>query len=89
MRVIRAGMETRDILARFESERQALAIMNHPNIAVILDVGTTDQGRRAIAAETEARTIFEDMGAGAWIERLDDVVAGDGAPVPPAAVSRS
>ncbi len=45
LKVIKAGMDSRQVLARFEAERQALALMDHPNIAKVLDAGTTDQGR--------------------------------------------
>jgi eukaryotic-like serine/threonine-protein kinase len=45
VKVIKAGMDTRAVLARFEAERQALAMMDHPNIARVLDAGTTDSGR--------------------------------------------
>ena len=45
LKVIKAGMDTRQVVARFEAERQALAMMNHPNIARVLDGGTTEQGR--------------------------------------------
>ena len=38
-------MDSRQVLARFEAERQALALMDHPNIAKVLDAGTTDAGR--------------------------------------------
>jgi eukaryotic-like serine/threonine-protein kinase len=41
LKVIKAGMDTREVIARFESERQALALMDHPNIAKILDAGVT------------------------------------------------
>ncbi len=44
LKLIRAGMDSRTVLARFESERQALAIMDHPNIARVLDAGTTESG---------------------------------------------
>jgi eukaryotic-like serine/threonine-protein kinase len=44
LKVIRRGMDTREVLARFESERQALAVMDHPNIAKALDAGTTEGG---------------------------------------------
>src|SRR5262249_50774394 len=40
-----AGMDSAHVLARFEAERQALALMDHPNIAKVLDAGTTDSGR--------------------------------------------
>ncbi len=45
LKVIKPGMDTRDVVARFEAERQALALMDHPNIASVLDAGTTDSGR--------------------------------------------
>jgi len=45
LKVIKAGMDSRQVLARFEAERQALALMDHPNIAKVLDAGTTDDAR--------------------------------------------
>jgi len=45
LKVIKAGMDTRQVIARFEAERQALAMMDHLNIALVLDVGATDTGR--------------------------------------------
>jgi serine/threonine protein kinase len=45
VKVIKAGMDSKAVLARFEAERQALAMMDHPNIAKVLDAGTTDSGR--------------------------------------------
>ncbi|HZU24379.1 MAG TPA: serine/threonine-protein kinase [Bryobacteraceae bacterium] len=45
VKLIKAGMDTREVIARFESERQALALMNHPVIAKIFDAGSTPQGR--------------------------------------------
>src|SRR5262249_20891770 len=45
VKVIKAGMDSRHVLARFEAERQVLALMDHPNIARVLDAGTTDAGR--------------------------------------------
>ena len=45
LKLIKPGMDSRTVLARFESERQALALMDHPNIARVLDAGTTDGGR--------------------------------------------
>jgi len=44
LKLIRAGMDSREIVARFEAERQALALMNHPNIASVYDAGTTPDG---------------------------------------------
>src|SRR5436309_803096 len=43
--VIKLGMDTKSVIARFESERQALAMMDHPNIAKVLDGGATDAAR--------------------------------------------
>jgi serine/threonine protein kinase len=45
LKVIKPGMDSRDVIARFEAERQALALMDHPNIARVLDAGTTVSGR--------------------------------------------
>jgi serine/threonine protein kinase len=45
LKVIKLGMDTRQVVARFEAERQALAMMDHPNIAKVLDAGATDTGR--------------------------------------------
>src|SRR5580765_8018469 len=45
VKVIKLGMDTRQVVARFEAERQALARMDHPNIAKVLDAGTTRSGR--------------------------------------------
>jgi eukaryotic-like serine/threonine-protein kinase len=45
LKIIKLGMDTRQVVARFEAERHALALMDHPNIARVLDAGTTDAGR--------------------------------------------
>ena len=45
LKIIKPGMDTRQVIARFEAERQALALMDHPNIAKVLDAGATDSGR--------------------------------------------
>jgi serine/threonine protein kinase len=45
LKVVKLGMDSREIIARFEAERQALAMMEHPNIAGVLDAGTTQGGR--------------------------------------------
>ena len=45
LKVIKLGMDTKQVIARFEAERQALAMMDHPNIAKVLDAGATDTGR--------------------------------------------
>ena len=51
IKVIKAGMDTREVIARFEAERQALALMNHPNIAGVYDAGATPEGRPYFAME--------------------------------------
>ncbi|MGH7978997.1 MAG: serine/threonine protein kinase, partial [Limisphaerales bacterium] len=45
LKVIKLGMDTKGVIARFEAERQALAMMDHPNIAKVLDAGATETGR--------------------------------------------
>jgi len=45
LKVIKLGMDTQQVVARFEAERQALALMDHPNIAQVFDAGATDTGR--------------------------------------------
>src|SRR5262249_22302256 len=45
LKIVKLGMDTRQVIARFEAERQALALMDHPNIAHVLDAGATDSGR--------------------------------------------
>jgi serine/threonine protein kinase/tetratricopeptide (TPR) repeat protein len=51
VKLIKRGMDSRQVLARFEAERQALAIMDHPNIATVLDAGTAPDGRPFFAME--------------------------------------
>jgi eukaryotic-like serine/threonine-protein kinase len=45
LKIIKLGMDTKQVIARFEAERQALALMDHPNIARVLDAGATETGR--------------------------------------------
>ncbi len=45
LKLIKSGMDSRQVIARFEAERQALALMDHPNIAKVHDAGTTENGR--------------------------------------------
>ena len=53
VKVIKAGMDSKALLARFEAERQALALMDHPNIARVLDAGTTrDEDGRGSAGRS-------------------------------------
>ena len=51
LKVIKVGMDTREVVARFEAERQALAVMDHPGIARVFDGGATDSGRPFFAME--------------------------------------
>jgi serine/threonine protein kinase len=51
VKVVKAGMDTHEVLARFEAERQALAAMNHPHIAQVFDAGSTAEGRPYFAME--------------------------------------
>jgi serine/threonine protein kinase/Tfp pilus assembly protein PilF len=51
LKLIKAGMDTREVVARFESERQALALMDHPIIAKVFDAGSTPEGRPYFAME--------------------------------------
>ena len=45
LKIIKPGMDSRQVVARFEAERQALALLDHPNIAHVFDAGTTEAGR--------------------------------------------
>jgi non-specific serine/threonine protein kinase/serine/threonine-protein kinase len=63
LKVIKIGMDTRDVVARFDAERQALAMMDHPNIARVFDAGATPEGRPYFVMEVvqgEAITRFCD-----------------------------
>ena len=51
LKIIKPGMDTKEVIARFEAERQALAFMEHPNIARVLDAGETDSGRSYFVME--------------------------------------
>jgi WD40 repeat protein/serine/threonine protein kinase len=51
LKVLKPGMDTKQVVARFEAERQALALMDHPNIAKVFDAGSTDAGRPYFAME--------------------------------------
>jgi tetratricopeptide (TPR) repeat protein len=56
IKLIKAGMDTREVVARFESERQALALMDHPAIAKVFDAGSTPEGRPYFVMEYVAGT---------------------------------
>ncbi len=51
LKIIKLGMDTPEVLARFEAERQALALMDHPGVAHVFDAGTTEMGRPYFAME--------------------------------------
>src|SRR4051794_9612627 len=51
VKVIKVGMDTREVIARFDAERQALSLMNHPNVARALDAGVSEPGRPYFAME--------------------------------------
>src|SRR5262249_38073182 len=56
LKIIRAGMDSEQVIARFEAERQALALMDHPNIAKVLDAGTVGSGQRPVVGEGKGAT---------------------------------
>jgi serine/threonine protein kinase len=86
LKIIKPGMDTRQVIARFEAERQALAMMDHPNIAKVLDAGTTvdpyEPGRRG----DQARGGEGEMGRGG---ELDVQAAHRVSPSPPLPLSPS
>lgn len=51
LKVVKVGMDTRELITRFERERQSLALMNHPNIAQVFEAGSTPQGRPYLVME--------------------------------------
>src|SRR5262249_35991873 len=51
LKILKLGMDSRRVIARFEAERQALAILDHPNIARVFDAGATESGRPYFAME--------------------------------------
>ena len=55
LKIIKPGMDTRQVIARFEAERQALAMMDHPNIAKVLDAGTTGEGDRGLGDRRQGK----------------------------------
>jgi WD40 repeat protein/serine/threonine protein kinase len=60
LKVIKLGMDTKSVIARFEAERQALAMMDHPNIAKVLDAGATEAGRPFFVMELVRGTKITD-----------------------------
>ena len=73
LKVIKLGMDTRQVIARFDAERQALALMSHPGIATVLDAGATPAGRPYFVMELvrgEPVTDYCDRAAASVRERL-------------------
>ena len=73
LKIIKPGMDTREVIARFEAERQALAMMEHPNIARVFDAGATESGRPYFVMELvrgQAVTDFCDRGNLTIVDRL-------------------
>src|SRR6266536_783085 len=60
LKIIKLGMDTKNVMARFEAERQALALMNHPNIAKVFDAGATEAGRPYFVMELVRGTKITD-----------------------------
>src|SRR5262249_56172914 len=60
LKILKPGMDTRQVVARFEAERQALAIMDHPNIAKVFDGGATPSGRPYFVMELVKGTPITD-----------------------------
>src|SRR5262249_13817002 len=76
IKVIKLGMDTEAVIARFEAERQALALMDHPNIAKVLDAGATETGRPYFVMELVRGVRITDfcdqnhLTTRAWLELL-------------------
>jgi serine/threonine protein kinase len=74
LKIIKLGMDTKAVVARFEAERQALALMEHPNIAHVLDGGATETGRPYFVMELVrgiAITEYCDQNKLSTVERLE------------------
>ena len=74
LKLIKPGMDSKSVIARFEQERQALALMNHPHIAKVLDGGLTPQGRPYFAMEYvkgEPITVYADRNRLTIRQRLE------------------
>lgn len=74
LKIIKLGMDTKQVVARFEAERQALALMDHPNIAKVLDAGATETGRPYFVMELVKGipiTTYCDQEAKATQDRLE------------------
>jgi serine/threonine protein kinase len=74
LKLVKAGMDTRQVVARFQSERQAIALMDHPTIAKVFDAGSTPEGRPYFVMEYVAGvpiTIYCDTHKLTMRERLE------------------
>jgi serine/threonine protein kinase len=74
LKIVKPGMDTKEVVARFEAERQALALMDHPNIAKVFDAGSTESGRPYFVMELVRGipvTDYCDQGKLTVKERLD------------------
>lgn len=77
IKIVKPGMDSQQVLARFEAERQALALMEHPNIATVFDAGMSDAGRPYFAMELvrgQPITSFCDAGSLPVQDRLELVI---------------
>jgi len=70
LKIIKPGMDSAQVIARFEAERQALALMDHQNIAKVLDAGTTDSGRPYFVMEL-VHGVRDDLGRYAAAREAD------------------
>lgn len=76
LKIIKLGMDTKEVIARFEAERQALAMMDHPNIARVFDAGVTGSGRPYFVMElctSEEVSTYCDRRKLSIAERIDSV----------------
>ncbi|MBX9622306.1 MAG: serine/threonine-protein kinase [Gemmataceae bacterium] len=83
VKLVKEGMDSRRVLARFEAERQALALMDHPHIAKVLDAGTTGPGAHAPGYEPSPLRGSDDFspgGAAARSQGREPLVASPGRP---------
>ena len=87
LKIIKLGMDTREVVVRFEAERQALAVMSHPNVAKVLDAGATETGRpyfvmelvrgTTLRAELDRRGRFEPADAAGVVAEIAAFAADD------------
>jgi hypothetical protein len=87
LKLIKPGMDSRNVLARFESERQALAVMDHPHIARVLDAGTTEGGRPFFVMELVRMAVEVSGHPGAVREEGQELPRTDPASLRPPLVS--